>query len=300
MVDLESPRRQWSVRMFGMVALFLSAAAAEPLVVSPRYQVKFPAATGGQAAESVAVPVEGDSLMVVVVAPGANPASPEMQFGNRPVAVEVVGHDPVSRLVFIKAPDNIPPRGVEWLEEVGTNAEAGLQFMDAGGLVKCRTTGWVKQVGGKILPLALLQVNFSKAVPPPGTPLLDEAGRVVGIVFQSAGSGNAGYAIPAEAVHRVRHDICEGGGRLIRGWLGLALQAESRVPQVSRVLPGSPAAAAGIRPNDVLTAVGSRRIADYADAANAFFYLIPGEPVKVRLLRAAEPLEYSVTPVSPK
>jgi membrane-associated protease RseP (regulator of RpoE activity) len=248
----------------------------------------------------VAVPVEGDSLMVVVVAPGANPASPEMQFGNRPVAVEVVGHDPVSRLVFIKAPDNIPPRGVEWLEEVGTNAEAGLQFMDAGGLVKCRTTGWVKQVGGKILPLALLQVNFSKAVPPPGTPLLDEAGRVVGIVFQSAGSGNAGYAIPAEAVHRVRHDICEGGGRLIRGWLGLALQAESRVPQVSRVLPGSPAAAAGIRPNDVLTAVGSRRIADYADAANAFFYLIPGEPVKVRLLRAAEPLEYSVTPVSPK
>lgn len=299
MVDLESPRRRWSVRMFGVMALCVVTAVAEPVAVSPRLQVKFPALTGGKPAESAAVSLEGGPLMVLVAAAGANPASPEMQLGARAVTVEVIGHDPVSRLVFIKVPDSVPAKNVEWLKEAGSQAEAGLQFMDADGPAKCRTTGWVKQVGGKILPLALLQVNFSKAVPQPGTPLLDDAGRVVGIVFQSAG-GNTGYAIPAEAVHRVRHDVCGASGQLTRGWLGLALQAESRVPQVSRVLPGSPAAAAGIQPNDVLTAVGPRRIADYADAANAFFYLIPGQPVKVKLLRAAEPLEYSLTPVSPK
>lgn len=299
MVDLESPHRRWSVRMFGVMALCMTAVVAEPLVVSPRLQVKFPAAAGGKPAESVAVPLEEGSLMVAVAAPGANPASPEMQFGNRTVAVEVVGHDPVSRLVFIKAPENLRPKRVEWLEESGTGAEADLGFMDADGTVKCHTTGWVKQVGGKILPLALLQVNFTKAVPPPGTPLLDESGRIVGIVFQSTGR-DTGYAIPAEAVHRVRQDVCGGNGQLTRGWLGLALRAESRVPLVSRVLPGSPAATAGILPNDVLTAVGSRRIEDYADAANAFFYLIPGHPVKVKLLRDAKPLEYSLTPVSPK
>jgi hypothetical protein len=298
MVDLESPRRRWSVRMFAVMALFVATAVAEPLAVSPRLQVRFPALTGGKPAESSAVPLDGP-LMVVVAAAGANAARPEMQIGGRVVPVEIIGHDPVSRLVFIKVPGSVPAPGTEWLKGTGPQTEAALKFMDADGPAKCRTTGWVKQVGGKILPLALLQVNFSKAVPQPGTPLLDDKGRVVGIVFQSAG-GNTGYAIPAEAVHRVRHDICGASGQLTRGWLGLALQAESRIPQVSRVLPGSPAAEAGIQPNDVLTQVGPRRIADYADAANAFFYLIPGQPVKVKLLRAAEPLEYTLTPVSPK
>jgi S1-C subfamily serine protease len=171
--------------------------------------------------------------------------------------------------------------------------------MEPAGLVKCRTTGWVKQVGGKILPLALLRVNFSNSVPPPGTPLLDDAGRVVAIVFQSSGGGNVGYALPAEAVHRVLRDI-SSGGQLSRGWLGLALRAESQVPRISRVLPDSPAAAAGIQPNDVLLSIGSRQITDYADAANAFFYLVPGQPVRVKLLRNVEQLEFSLTPTRPK
>ena len=154
---------------------------------------------------------------------------------------------------------------------------------------------WVKQVGGKILPLALLRVNFSHSVPPPGTPLLDDAGRVVAIVFQSSGGGNIGYALPAEAVQRVKQDITKGG-QLSRGWLGLALRADSSIPRISRVLPDSPAAAAGIQPNDVLLSIGTRQITEYADAANAFFYLVPGQPVRVKLLRGAEPLEFTLTP----
>lgn len=66
-------------------------------------------------------------------------------------------------------------------------------------LVKCRTTGWVKQVGGEILPLAVLRVNFSHSVPPPGTPLLDDTDRVVTIGFQSSGGGNIGYALHAKS-----------------------------------------------------------------------------------------------------
>ncbi len=178
------------------------------------------------------------------------------------------------------------------------SASASWNVMEAGGSGKCRTTGWVKQVGGKILPFALLRVSFRQTVPPSGTPLLDDAGRVVAVVFQSAGSGNTGYAIPAEAVLRVRQDVCNGG-RLVRGWLGLALRAESQIPQISRVLANSPAAAAGIRPNDVLLSIGSRQIADYADAANAFFYLLPGRPVRVKVVRGADTLEFTLTPARP-
>jgi S1-C subfamily serine protease len=100
-------------------------------------------------------------------------------------------------------------------------------------------------------------------------------------------------------VHRVHRDII-ASGRLIRGWLGIALRAESQIPQISRILPESPAAAAGIKQNDVLLSIGSRTITDYADAANAFFYLIPGEPVKVTVLRGVEPIEFTLTPTKPK
>ncbi|MBC7981294.1 MAG: serine protease [Armatimonadetes bacterium] len=238
-------------------------------------------------------------MLVAIVAAGADPTNPKLQLGSRSVPVKVIGHDPVSRLGFIQAEGNVAPKAMEWVDEVGPSSTATLSVIEVGGSAKCRTTGWVKQVGGKILPFALLRVSFTLTVPPPGTPLLDEAGRVVAIVFQGAGTGNTGYAIPAEAVHRVRRDV-SSDGRLIRGWLGLALRAESQIPLISRVLPDSPAALAGIKSNDVLLSIGSRQITDYADAANAFFYLIPGQPVNVKLLRGVEPLEFMLTPTKPK
>lgn len=225
--------------------------------------------------------------------------NPALRRGNIAVTARMIGHDPVSRLGFLKVSGPESPKPAEWQDHAGQSVGANLQAMTQGGMMKCLATGWVKQVGGKILPLALLRVNFDQAVPPPGTPLQDDAGRIVAIVFQSAGNGNTGYAIPAEAVHRVRRDICNGG-RLIRGWLGLSLRAETQSPQIVRVLPNSPAAAAGIRPADILLSVGSRPISDYADAANAFFYLIPGQPVRVKILRGVEALEFTLIPTQPQ
>jgi S1-C subfamily serine protease len=284
--------------MWWVIGFCTTAVAAQPVAVTPRLQVNFSATAGGQAGESVAVPVDGGPLMVVVVAAGSDPATVKLQLGGRILPVKVIGHDPVSRLGFIQVESGVASK-TEWAADASASASADLGYLEAGSPAKCRTNGWVKQVGGKILPLALLRVNFNRAVPPPGTPLTDAAGRVVAVVFQSAGSGNTGYAIPAEAMHRVKRDI-SSGGKPARGWLGLALRAESQTPIISRVLPDSPAAAAGILPNDVLVAVGPRPINDYADVANAFFYLIPGSPVKVRLLRGAQPLDFTLVPVAPK
>lgn len=281
--------------------MFIASVAlghSQPVTVSPRWQLTFSAAPNGKSSVANAVPVSGDSILVSVVAPGSNAANPAVRLGNNPVQARPVGYDPVSRLGFFKVETGAPLKPTEWLDEIGGGIGSPLQAMAPGGAVKCRSTGWVKQVGGKILPLALLRVNFDQAVPPPGTPLCDEAGRVAAIVFQESGSGNTGYAIPAEAVHRVRRDVCSGGP-LVRGWLGLSLRAENQSPQVVRVLPNSPAAAVGIRPADVLLSVGPRQISDYADAANAFFYLIPGQAVRVKLLRGVEQLEFTITPTRP-
>ena len=299
MVELEIPNRRWSVRVLFFAIAVAPASHAQPTAVSPRWQVTFPAAVHGALSESTAVSIGGDSTMVMIMAAGSNASSAKLLLGSRTVPHKVIGQDLVSRLGFVQADGSVPPKAMEWVEDAGNYSNASLQVSGADGIAKARSTGWIKQVGGKVLPFSLLQVKFSPSVPPPGTPLLNDAGQVVAMVFQSSGSGNTGYAIPAEAVHRVKHDV-DNGRPLVRGWLGLALRAESQIPLISRVLPDSPAAAAGIKPNDVLLSIGSRQITEYADAANAFFYVIPGEAVRVKLLRGGEPLEFTLTPTMPK
>ena len=293
------PRWQQPARILGwMLGASVMACLGEPVANRPRWQVAYPAATNGKAAESAAVAMSGGPLMVAVVTPGADAAHPALSMGNQKVAVREIGHDPVSSLSFLKVEGGAAPNAMEWRSDAGGVVNAPLQAMTANGPVKCHATGWTQQVGTKILPLALLQVTFEQTVPLPGTPLLDPQGRVAAIVFQSAGTGKVGYAIPAEAVHRVQRDLANGG-QLIRGYLGLSLRAEIKAPKVVKVLPNSPAAAAGIHAGDVLLEVGSRKISSYADAANAFFYLIPGQPVQVKLLRGTSKLEVTLTPTRP-
>ncbi len=243
----------------------------------------------------MAVPTVDGTVLVAVVTVGSDPMKPAVQVGTRTIPAKLIGFDPVSRLEFIKVEGNEFPKSLEWNASVGANSSASLRTMESAGSFDCRSMGWVQQLGPKILPFALLRVSFSRAVPPPGTPLVDSAGKVVGLVFQGSGNGNNGYAIPAEAVHRVRKDLLTDG-KMVRGWIGIGLRAESQLPQLSRVLPGSPAEKVGIRENDVILSIGSKPVKDYVDAVNAFFYLAPGQPVGVKLLRKVEQLEFTVTP----
>jgi S1-C subfamily serine protease len=300
MSDLECLRRRRPAKLLTWTLLLsASLSFAQPVAISPQWLVNFPASANGKPSQAVAVPTPGGSLMVTIVAPGSDAGNPAVRLGNNLVSVTPAGYDPVSRLGFFQVSGNPAPKSLDWLENSSTSMGKPLRAVTSRGVVNCRSTGWVKQVGGKILPLALLQLNFDQAVPPAGTALLDASGQVAGIVFQASGSGNTGYAIPAEAVHRVKRDITKGG-RLVRGWLGLALRAESQSPQIVRVLPNSPAAAVGIKPADILLSVGTRQISDYADAANAFFYLIPGEPVEVKLLRGVDQYQFTMTPTKPQ
>lgn len=285
---LVSRSTQTIVSLLAAWVVLLSMAAAESLVAD------FPALPGGKSCRSAVVPADGKSLLVTVAMPGAKAADPVLDAAGGRVQARVIGHDPVSRLVFLRAEGATMVKPVQWLGDARGCVGGTLHAVVDGKPAKCQASGWVKQVGGKVLPLALLQVNFDAAVPPPGTPLMDAGNRVAAIVFQSVGSRTC-YAIPAEAVHRVRRDVSESGG-LKRGWLGLALDPASRIPRVVRVLPDSPASKAGVLAGDVLLGVGSRPVAEYADAANAFFYLVPGEAVQVRLMRASQAYELSLTP----
>ncbi|MFB3816249.1 MAG: S1C family serine protease [Candidatus Methylomirabilales bacterium] len=143
-----------------------------------------------------------------------------------------------------------------------------------------------------------------------GGPLVDSHGDVVGVnTAIIALAQGIGFAIPAKTVQWVVTQIL-AHGRVRRGYLGLAghqrplgrrtirhfnLVGDSAVAVVS-VDPAGPAARAGLRPGDAITAVGGRRTQSADDIHRVLFELPLGERTSIQVLRGAELLVLEVTP----
>ena len=142
-----------------------------------------------------------------------------------------------------------------------------------------------------------------------GGPLFDTRGRVIGVnaaIYSPAG-GNVGigFAVPASIAAPVVAELIDEG-KVSRGWLGVTLQAltpeiaESLgIKEVSGVLvndvaPDSPAARAGMRRADVVTAVGGRAMENGKALAREIGTMEPGDEVVVTVVRDGEPLEIAV------
>lgn len=142
-----------------------------------------------------------------------------------------------------------------------------------------------------------------------GGPLVDLDGRVVGINSRGQGRG-IGFTIPVDTALEVMRQLDEGG--IERGWLGIGIQPFDReladyfgVPDetgvvVSSVAPRSPAAKAGLRPGDVLTAFDDAPIeAEKEEDLGAFQRQVarvaPGETATLSLLRDGERKTLRVT-----
>jgi serine protease Do len=103
-----------------------------------------------------------------------------------------------------------------------------------------------------------------------GGPLVDATGAVIGVnssIFSpSGGSIGIGFAIPINRARRVAEDLL-ANGVVRRPWVGIQ-PALSRTQTstanggvvVASVVPGSPAAQAGIRPGDVITRSSNRTL----------------------------------------
>jgi Do/DeqQ family serine protease len=143
-----------------------------------------------------------------------------------------------------------------------------------------------------------------------GGALVDMAGRLVGIntaIFsRSGGSQGVGFAIPATMVRLVVASARAGGKAVKRPWLGAKLQALT--PELSAafnlqrpsgvvitsVTDKSPAARAGLKPGDVIVAVGGQTV----DDPNAFDYRFMthdlGSQVELDVVRGGKDSKVSV------
>jgi serine protease Do len=136
-----------------------------------------------------------------------------------------------------------------------------------------------------------------------GGPLLDAAGRVIGINAMIA--GGMAVAVPSNLAARFV------AGEIERGFIGIAAVPAPLPPAIAasyrlddgagllltEVIDGSPADLAGLLPGDVLLGMGGggRGLSAVARGLRA---MRPGAPVRVALLRGGVAREVEVTPAA--
>ncbi|MGE9268197.1 MAG: PDZ domain-containing protein, partial [Verrucomicrobiales bacterium] len=209
-------------------------------------------------------------------------------------AVQVLIHDPESRLMLL----GLSAEQGAKLPELGSGQDlrpgAALSLADGG---KSRVVSWVRHFGKRRLPFAFLRVTFGEKIPSPGSPLFDEGGKLVAITHQATPDDEKScYALPVEVLTRVLGDL-DARRPMRRCWVGCHLDSPDAHPVVAGVRPDSPAREAGLQKGDVLLSIDGRRLENYDDVVNAFYYLVAGREVEFEVLRGLETLKIAVVPV---
>jgi serine protease Do len=146
-----------------------------------------------------------------------------------------------------------------------------------------------------------------------GGPLFDQRGEVIGvntaILSPTGGSVGIGFAIPSDQVKRVVLQL-ENGGKVVRGYLGVAAQEIS--PQMAQAMglptsdpttdgaliaaisPNSPAYRAGLKPGDVITGVNNATVTNPSDLAADIANVDPGHDTSINYIRNGKPESLSV------
>ncbi len=143
-----------------------------------------------------------------------------------------------------------------------------------------------------------------------GGALVDIEGRLVGIntaiISPSGGNNGIGFAVPINIARHVLESLVIGG-KVTRAYLGIApqdidanLARQFNLPGqsgalVGDVMDGTPAAKAGLKSGDVITAVNGRNIADAHDLQLTVSQLAPGSLATLKIIRSGLAKAVSVT-----
>jgi serine protease Do len=168
----------------------------------------------------------------------------------------------------------------------------------------------------------LLQTNAAINPGNSGGPLVNLRGEVIGIntaiASTTGGSQGVGFAIPSNTVRTALESLLKQG-RIIRGYLGIqtrALQpddtsAETDGVPVAGVMPGSPAAQAGVQPGDLIRKFDGRDVKNFGALRTLVAQtqlnkqveleiVRNGQPLKVTTQIKEQPINYESARVSPK
>ncbi|MBV9289165.1 MAG: PDZ domain-containing protein, partial [Hyphomicrobiales bacterium] len=143
-----------------------------------------------------------------------------------------------------------------------------------------------------------------------GGPTFNEEGQVVGVntaIFSpSGGSVGIGFAIASDVVKNVVQQLKENGA-VTRGWIGVEIQKvtpdiaddlglkDASGALVAQTQKNSPAAEAGVKSGDVITAVNGETVADPTELARKIAALGPKKTATLAIIRNGSPTTIEVT-----
>jgi S1-C subfamily serine protease len=228
----------------------------------------------------------------------------------------VVGTDPATDLAVVRAGGSALP-----VAELGDSdrlrpGQIAIAIGNPLGYQTTVTAGIVSALGRTLRSQSgslienVIQTDAALNPGNSGGPLVDSRGRVVGIntaIIQYA--QGICFAVPINTARWVAGLLIKEG-RVRRAYLGLTGQtwpiarrwvyeyglAAATGILVHQVMPGSPAARAGVHQGDLVVSVAERPTATFDDLHRATTRLQPGVPVPLQLLRGTELVTSEIRP----
>lgn len=172
------------------------------------------------------------------------------------------------------------------------------------GVISALGGGWRTWQGGRIDQFIRPSLNLYHGFS--GGALVDTSGRVVGI--NTTGPRHMTLTIPATTVNRVVDQLLQGG-RIVRGFLGLGMQAVQLPESLQRSLnttqatgvivvsiePGAPADQAGMLIGDILLSLAGSPVQEVSDVHAVLDPDRIGQTIVAELIRGGERIERSIT-----
>lgn len=231
---------------------------------------------------------------------------------GREVPASVVGTDPETDIAVLK----VEAEGLDPIDFADSDAaEPGDWVIAMGapfGLKDSVTAGIISAKGREVglSPLeSYLQTDATINPGNSGGPLVDLDGKVVGIntaiESRSGGSDGIGFAIPANMAKGVVESII-GGSSPSRGFLGIQMQPlnpaaieesgfRGRGVLVTMVVPGGPAARAGVQAGDIIIKVNGQETPFMQRVQRAVKLCAPGAACPIEVFRGGETVTLSAT-----
>ena len=192
----------------------------------------------------------------------------------------------------------------EWVVAIG-NA-LGLSHTVTAGIVSAKHRGDVRP-DGRLRYADFLQTDASINPGNSGGPLFNTRGEVVGIntAIRADGQG-IGFAIPINMVKTLLPAL-QADGRVARSWIGIQIQEVTpalassfgldrpRGALVASVVPGGPAARAGLREGDIVTKFDGRVLEKDEDLPWLASTAGVGKPVDLEVYRDGKPMGVRLT-----
>jgi serine protease Do len=231
---------------------------------------------------------------------------------GRDFGFEIVGSDPLSDLAVLRSDANdLEAAHLGEADELRVG-QLVVAIGNPHGFAGSVTAGVVSALG-RSLPARsgqtvrvidnLIQTDASLNPGNSGGALVDSVGRVVGVNTAVAGVG-LGLAVPINPSTRKIIGSLMSEGRVRRAYLGIAGGVRPLPPQagsgqcveVVEVVEDSPAARAGMRPEDLLLELDGQRIEDVGDLQRMMVAELIGARVQATVIRAGRTLQLELVP----